>query len=317
VNSRIAPLARIDAIYSSIRPAAWPARDIATSCGVNTARRSLAARCSAATAASPPDPLPAILRADATTGFASTSMIQKIATDRASSLVPIRNVQTPSTSVMVIAVAPDAADVARYAMAAFVSGDLAAGRPAVSTVATSSSIIGHPAREMAELHTRDARRRRVSSRGPDRRNFDSALLSFVAARFSPGPRMTLGKGNPPVDPCLRAGFRVHPRRDDGGDLRRAIRRRLPVDHPLVYCERANAGGSPIRRRRLLRRAARIAAEISSPVSVSCLSSAFAVTLISDQKKSTIPSACSTIYVRYFVSRRRPCSPYRRSYRTRR
>jgi hypothetical protein len=119
----------------------------------------LAARCNAATAASPPAPLPASLRASATTGLASTSMIQEIATDRASILLPMRNAQTPSTSVMVIAVAPDAA---RYTMAAFVSGDLFAGRATVSTSATSSSIvIVHPAREMAELHTRDARRRRV------------------------------------------------------------------------------------------------------------------------------------------------------------
>jgi len=55
----------------------------------------------------------------------------------------------------------------------------------------------------------------VESQVGDRTDEISALLSFVAARFSPGPRMTLGKGNPPVDPCLRAGFRVHPRRDDG------------------------------------------------------------------------------------------------------
>jgi hypothetical protein len=78
-------------------------------------------------------------------------------------------------------------------------------RPAFQISATSSSMSGCFALEMAKLHTRHARRRRVSSQGPDRRNFDSALLSFVAARFSPGPRMTLGKENPLVD-SLTGGF---------------------------------------------------------------------------------------------------------------
>jgi hypothetical protein len=52
-----------------------------------------------------------------------------------------------------------------------------------------------------------------SGRGPDRRNFDTALLSFVAA-LQPRAAPDFGESeNPLVEPPSRAGFRVYPRRD--------------------------------------------------------------------------------------------------------
>jgi hypothetical protein len=58
---------------------------------------------------------------------------------------------------------------------------------------------------------------------------------------------------------------------------------------------ANVGGSPSRRRRRrIRRATRMTATISSPVRVSCSSSAFVTALISKHQKSTISAAASSI-----------------------
>jgi hypothetical protein len=63
-----------------------------------------------------------------------------------------------------------------------------------------------PVMVMAICHSEDARRRRVSSRGPDRRNFNSALLLFRrGASASPAPRQTLGTENPLVD-SFTGGF---------------------------------------------------------------------------------------------------------------
>jgi hypothetical protein len=91
------------------------------------------------------------------------------------------------------------------------------------------AVRGPAQRELVRVIGRRRKRRAPSggrsSRTPDRRNFDSVLLSFVAARFSPGPRMTLGKETRPLTPggfscaspaCMTAA--------------RAMRRRIPADH---------------------------------------------------------------------------------------
>src|SRR3981081_4276956 len=51
---------------------------------------------------------------------------------------------------------------------------------------------------------------RFFSRGPDRRNLDSALLSFGRGGFSPAPCQTLGKESPLVDSRTGGFSRVSP-----------------------------------------------------------------------------------------------------------
>ena len=66
------------------------------------------------------------------------------------------------------------------------------------------------------------------SRGPDRRNLDSALLSFGRDGFSPAPRQTLGKEGPLVAPWHGRVFVCIPGRAITVATR-AMTRRIPVD----------------------------------------------------------------------------------------